>query len=284
MVLEKRKLEGRKIPKKLRLIASPPQALYVTGPFEELTKRTMLAVVGTRKMTAYGKAVTEKLISKVTSRGVVIVSGLALGVDACAHKAALDAGGQPLAILPTDLDNIAPKTNLWLARQIVAEGGALMSEHGTNTTIRRSNFVIRNRLVSGIADAVLIIESTEKGGTMHTAEYAQKQGKPLLVVPGPITSPQSRGPNSLLNGAAIPVTEATDILRILGINSKIEQTQLFVASAEEKIILKLINDGLTDGHELQQRSKLAAETFSQTMTLLEIAGHIKSLGNNQWSL
>jgi DNA processing protein len=278
------KLVSQNIPPKLQAIQSPPKQLFYSGPLEELLAKPLLAVVGSRKMSSYGRAVTEQLISEVARRGVVIISGLALGVDACAHKAALEAGGLTLAVLPTSLDNIQPQTNARLAKQIVEQGGALVTEYDDGTPIHRTYFVARNRLVSGLADAVLITEATEQSGTMHTAAYARQQRKPLLVVPGPINNPMSKGPNSLLKIGATPVTQAADILKVLGIAAKKEQVELIAASEEERLILELLQNGVADGHTLQQQSKLPAGLFNQTLTMLELAGAIKSLGNSQWSI
>ncbi len=285
MMQENHKLEGQEIPEKLRTIKSPPKQLFYKGEFKKLLGKPMLAVVGSRKMSPYGRAVTEKLVQEVASKGVVIVSGLALGVDACAHKAALEANGLTLAILPTSTDNIQPQTNARLAQQIIDGGGAFLSEYPEGSAVNRTNFVARNRLVSGISDAVLITEAGEGSGTMHTAAYARQQGRPLLVVPGPINSPTSKGSNSLLKIGATPVTDAQDILSVLGIVERSsEQLELIARTEEEKAILELVHAGVTDGHDLQKQSKLSADTFNQTLTMLELSGTIKSLGNNQWSL
>lgn len=282
---DKHKLIGKQIPKKLQTIPSPPKQLFYVGSFNKLVSKPMLAVVGSRKMSPYGRAATEKLAQEVASKGVVILSGLALGVDACAHQATLDVGGLTIAVLPTSLDNIQPKTNERLAHSIVKGGGALVTEYQDKSDINRAYFVARNRLVTGLADAVLITEAAEKSGTMHTARYARQQGKPLLVVPGPINSSLSRGPNSLLKIGAAPVTEAADILKVLGITeSKVQQLELIAATEEERAILELLRSGVTDGHDLRKDSGLAPDIFNQALTILELSGHIKSLGNNQWSI
>ncbi len=279
------KLIDNEIPEKLRVIPSPPKQLFYIGQLDDLLDKPMLAVVGSRKISAYGQAVTNKLVREVAAKGVVIISGLALGVDACAHKATLDANGVTIAILPTSLDNIQPQTNAHLAKQIVEQRGVLMSEYPGGSAVHRTYFVSRNRLVSGLSDAVLITEAAEQSGTMHTAAYARQQGKPLLAVPGPINNPLSQGPNSLLKAGATPVTEAQDILNVLGIKAtEAKQLELIVATDEERIVISLIKSGLTDGHELQKQSKLTPGSFNQTLTMLELSGHIKSQGNNQWSI
>lgn len=280
------KLSGKQIPKRLREIKSPPKELFVAGKdLSALLEKPVLAVVGSRKVSPYGREVTEKIVSEVAGKGVVIVSGLAIGVDTCAHKAALDVNGATIAVLPTSLAHIEPQTNQRLAEKIVESSGALITEYGEDSDIHRANFVMRNRLVSGLADAVLIPEAAEKSGTMHTASYSRQQHKPLLVVPGPINSPLSRGPNKLLKSGASAVTEANDVFAALGIIPKFkQQTALIAATEEEKLILSVLEQGIADGHILQQKSHLPPDIFSQTLTMLELSGVIKSLGNNRWSL
>jgi len=279
-------LTGEQIPKRLRDIKSPPKQLCYLGDLPAILSRPILAVVGTRKITPYGEAVINKLIAPIASRGVVIVSGLALGTDAQAHKTALESGGTALAILPTSLDNILPRTNLRLARDIIETGGALMSEYQNKAKVNRANFVARNRLVSGIADAVLIIEASagSHSGTMHTAAYAKEQSKIILAVPGPITSQASSGPNLLIKQGAVTVTEPEDILSVLGIDNHQEELFAVEGNEEEQIILGLLQNGVSTGHELQKQSKLEAAEFQQAITMLELSGRIKSLGNNQWTI
>ncbi len=281
---ENHKLLDQAIPQRLQTIRSAPKQLFYSGDFLALLEQPLLAIVGSRKMSTYGRQVTEKLAGEAAARGIVIISGLAIGVDACAHRAALEAKGHTIAVLPTSLDNIQPQMNVKLARQIIEQGGALVSEYEDGSPVHRTNFVARNRLVSGLADAVLITEATEQSGTMHTAAYARQQGRPLLAVPGAITSPLSAGPNTLLKAGAIPVTSIDDILASLGLDREKQQLQIIAATEEEKAIIELLQSGVTDGHQLQKQSNMPADMFNQTLTMLELAGTIKSLGNNQWTI
>ncbi len=276
---------GVNIPKPLQKIPSSPKELFIVGDsLDDFLQQPRIAIVGTRKVTSYGKHITEMLASELAQNGVVIISGLALGVDGIAHRATLDAGGKTIAVLPCGIDDIAPRTHTQLAHNIVEQGGVLLSEYPDTYPPLRENFVARNRLVAGLADAVLITEAAIKSGTLHTVNFALEQGKPVFAVPGNITSPMSAGCNQLIKTGATPVTSANDILEALGLNDD-KQTRLITASnQEEQIIIDLLQQGITDGHELLSKSKLPPQIFNQTLTMLEISGSIKPLGNNNWSL
>jgi DNA processing protein len=273
------------IPDILHAIPHPPEKLYITGvDTADITNRPRVAIVGARKVTPYGKNVTTKLAGELAAQGIVIVSGLALGVDTLAHTAALEAGGLTVAVLPTGLDNIYPRSHRQLAKRIEKQG-ILLTEYPPGTRSFPGNFVARNRLVSGLSDAVLIIEAAEKSGTLHTARFAIEQGRKVLAVPGNITSPMSAGTNQLIKAGAIPATCTTDILDVLGIlPGEKERKRPTSPEPNEQAILDLLYGGVTDGTALLLGSKLNPQIFSQTLTMLEISGSIKSLGNNQWTL
>jgi DNA processing protein len=178
------------VPERLKEIDSPPKQLYVIGAqLAELLSRPTVTIVGSRKPSPYGVEVTAQLASKLTQNGVVIISGLALGVDSIAHKACLQAGGQTIAVLPCGPEAIYPSTHRQLAKQMVEQGGSLVTEYNEGTPPLRQNFIARNRLVSGLGDVVIVTEAAEKSGTLHTANFALSQGKTVMAVPGPITSP-----------------------------------------------------------------------------------------------
>ena len=230
------------------------------------------------------RTVTEQLAAELARAGVVIISGLALGVDGIAHRGALSVNGDTIAVLPCGIDEIYPRTHFQLGKDILTRGGILLSEYSGGALPRRDQFIARNRLVAGLADAVLITEAAEKSGTLHTANFALEQGKPVFAVPGNITSPNSRGCNQLIKTGATPVTEVRDILEPLGINMQ-QQTELITAnSKEEQTVINLLQEGITDAHELLANSKLEASLFNQTLTMLEISGAIKPLSNNHWTL
>ena len=273
-------------PQLLKHIPDAPETLYVRGSIEALSFNTSLSVVGSRKPTAYGRGVTELLTREVAQKGIPIVSGLALGIDSIAHKAALEVDCTTVAVLPGGLERIYPTSHRYIAETILKQGGALVSEYPEGTPPIRSNFIARNRIVSGLTSATLITEAAQRSGTLHTAKFALEQGRSVLAVPGPITSPYSKGTNSLLSSGARIVTEAQDILDEIGASdtNDLSQTELLAATEEEHVIIELLRDGVTDGRELLAKSKLETSAFNQTMTMLEISGKISPLGADTWGL
>lgn len=247
-------------------------------------RRPAVAIVGTRKPTTYGKEVAYRLSYELARQGVVIISGLALGIDGIAHQAALDAGGTTIAVLPTGLDAIYPFTHRGLAEKIIAHGGALLTEYAAGSQAYKSNFIARNRIVSALSDGLLIIEAAERSGTLSTAGFALEQGKPVMAVPGNITSPMSAGCNNLIKKGARLVTTSDDVLEEIGLAANSPAQLPLAYSAEEQQLMQLLAAGMRDGDELQTHSGLAPAVFSQTLTMLEIEGKIRALGANQWSL
>ena len=273
---------------RLTNIANPPKSLCYMGKLPE-TKAPVVSIVGSRKPSAYGKEVTERLATDLAKAGCVIVSGLALGVDCIAQKAAIEAGGTVVAVVPNELPDISPRTNYQLAMSIIEQGGAVVSEwmKGDNKIVNRWSFLERNRLVSGLADGIIITEAAERSGTLNTASHALNQGRDLFVVPGNITSPLSAGCNTLLKQGAYLVTDADDVLSIIApekLQKDNGQELVVSATIEEGIIIKLISEGLRDGDEIQQKSGLSASDFATALTMLEINGVIKPLGANNWTL
>ena len=273
---------------RLTNIANPPKSLCYMGKLPE-TKAPVVSIVGSRKPSAYGKEVTERLATDLTKAGCVIVSGLALGVDCIAQKAAIEAGGTVVAVVPNELPDISPRTNYQLAMSIIEQDGAVVSEwmKGDNKIVNRWSFLERNRLVSGLADGIIITEAAERSGTLNTASHALNQGRDLFVVPGNITSPLSAGCNTLLKQGAYLVTDADDVLSIIApekLQKDNGQELVVSATIEEGIIIKLISEGLRDGDEIQQKSGLSASDFATALTMLEINGVIKPLGANNWTL
>ena len=265
-------------------IARPPETLFYSGRLPE-QRRPTVAIVGTRRPSRYGQEVTQTFATGLAQQGVVIVSGLALGVDGIAHKAAIEAGGTTIAILGNGLPTIYPATNRQLGMAIITGGGAIISEYEPETPARDYRFLERNRIVSGIADAIIITEAAARSGTLNTAMHALEQGKEVFVVPGNITSPLSAGCNALIRQGATPATNVEDILSIIAPDQMTGQASLPLGNTrEETTIIQLIQSGMRDGDELQQASGLEASVFSTTLTMLELAGAIRSLGSNQWTL
>lgn len=265
-------------------IASKPKILYFVGHLPT-DRAPVVAIVGTRKPTSYGKEVTFNLAYKLAQQGVIIVSGLALGIDAIAHKAALQAGGTTIAVLANGLDSIYPATHRKLAEDIVKNGGALVSEYPPGTLARDFQFLARNRIVSGLSNAVIVTEAASRSGTLATVAHALDQNREVFAVPGNITSPLSAGPNRLIQQGAHPVTDIHDILQVIAPDMLRPQTTLNLGSTPQEILLiNLMRSGIRDGDTLQQASKLEISDYSQTMTMLEIQGLVRGLGGNQWTV
>lgn len=265
-------------------IPAAPKQLFIMGKLPP-QRLPSVAIVGTRKPSSYGKEVTQRLAYDLAKKGIIIISGLALGVDGIAHRAALEAGGTTIAVLANGLPQIYPATHKDLADQILKEGGAILSEYEPETLARSYQFLQRNRIVSGLSDAIIITEAAARSGTLNTAMHALEQGKEVFVVPGNITSPLSAGCNTLLKQGARVATSAEDILEIIAPELLQAQTSLVLGNSPlETAIIQLLADGIRDGDELQQRSDSSVSEFNTTLTMMEISGTIRALGANQWTL
>lgn len=265
-------------------IAKTPEKLYFVGELPSQRQPTV-AIVGTRKPTAYGKEVAHQFAYDLAKKGVVIISGLALGIDAIAHQAALEAKGTTLAVLANGLSHVYPATNRQLADKIIDNGGALISEYPPETEARAYRFLERNRIVSGLSDAVIVVEAAIRSGTLATVAHALEQGREVFVVPGNITSPLSAGCNALLKQGAHPATCAEDILEVIAPQLLSAQTTLSLGNTPlETMILELLKSGVRDGDELQMRSGAPATEFATSLTMMEISGTIRPLGGNQWTI
>lgn len=265
-------------------IAKCPETLYFKGNLPD-SRRPTIAIVGSRKPTSYGREVAYGLTYDLAKKGIVIISGLALGTDGIVHRATLDAGGTTLAVLANDVDIIYPASHRDLAAEILAKGGAIISEFGPGIEARNYQFLQRNRIVSGLSDAIIVTEAAIHSGTLSTVTHALDQGREVFVVPGNITSPLSAGCNNLIKQGAHPITCAEDVLEIIAPDLLQPQSMLPLGStpAESKII-ELLQSGVRDGDELLNLSGVETREFSQTMTMMEINGIIRALGGNQWTL
>lgn len=271
-------------PSLLKEIPTAPQRLWLIGANLDPNEKR-LTVVGARRPTHYGRKVTEKLIKEVASAGVTVVSGLAIGIDSLAHRVALDAGGKTIAIMPRGLDQIYPPSNKKLGERILEKGGTLISEYPEGTEAFTWNFVARNRIQSGISEAVLIVEAAEKSGTLITANFAIEQNRTVMAIPGNIDSQFSVGTNQLIKDGAIPVTSAQDILEALGVNIKAAKVAEYQPENNaEKSILGLIRSGVSSSEDIQVKSKLSAIEYSTALTMLEIKGVIAQSAPGLWDI
>jgi len=275
------------IPPQLTTVPNPPERLYLEGaPLEALLERPRIAIVGSRKVTSYGRGCTEQIAAALSRSGAVVVSGLALGVDSIAHQAALDANGTTIAVLPGPTSKIYPASHTQLAKRIVEEGGSLLSEYASGSgSPRKHQFIDRNRLISGLSDAVVIAEAAIGSGSLHTARLAREQGRPVYAVPGPITSPGHAGTNQLIaDGHAQLITSPEALVEALGLDKATQSALPLGDTPEEQAILRLMQTGLTASDALLAASQLSVMDFDQAITMLEINGHIKNIGNGHWRL
>lgn len=271
-------------PERLTRLASPPKRLYYWGSSpSEILSSSSVAIVGARNISAYGKEVTTRLASDLAQREIAVISGLALGVDATAQKSALESGGKVIAVLPSPLDNILPKTNYRLALEIVESGGCLITEYSAGSPAYKQNFISRNRIVAALADVLIITEAAEKSGSLHTANFAIDMGKDVMAVPGRIYDSGYIGSNNLIKRGAFPLTRYRDVLNLLGIKDSGSEFVPKGRNANEQTILDLLASGVRSGQALLETSGLTPVDFAKSMTMLELGGKIQPLGANNWS-
>lgn len=280
-------LVDRDYPTNLRQISDAPPVLYYKGTL--LSQDDLaIAVVGSRNATVYGRQVTEKLVSELASRGLVIVSGLARGIDAIAHRAALSAGGRTIAVLGSGVDMIYPPENRSLAEKI-SQNGALVSEFPLGFPSVPSNFPARNRIISGLSLGVLVTEAAIDSGSLITAGQAAEQGREVFAVPGPITSRMSEGVNKLIKEGVHPATQVEDILEILDIDRKRRQIDVkespLTGRPKDKVQAKILSvlDGQAKHVDLIARETgMPIEKVSSTLSLMELSGFVKNYGSGMW--
>lgn len=274
-------LKPADFPARLREIPDPPEKLYLDGDMPPENAK-MLCVVGARNCTQYGRDVCEKLIEGLRGRNVCIVSGLAMGIDAVAHKAALAAGLHTLALPGSGLDRdvIHPQCNAKLADRIVGSGGGLLAEYEPDFKATQFSFPQRNRIMAGLSEAILIIEAEQKSGTLITSRLATDYNRDVLAVPGSIYSKNSAGPHMLIRLGATPVTCVDDLLLALGydVQAKLENLDYDDCSPQEKKVLDLLHEPMPRD-ELVERLGLRTSEVNIILSLLEMKGYIKeSLG------
>jgi len=270
-------------PPLLREVPAPPPLLYIRGQLQP-EDAWAVAVVGTRRISSYGREVTRRLVSALARSGITIVSGLARGVDGVAHRAALEAGGRTIAVLGSGLDQIYPPEHRDLARQIVA-AGALLSEYALGTQPEAANFPPRNRIISGLSLGVLVTEAGQNSGALITASYAGEQGRDVFAVPGSILSPGCSGTNRLIQDGARLVLEVADILRELNLTMVAEQAearQVLPATAEEAALLKCLGSEPLHVDELRQAAGMPIAQVTSTLALMELKGMVRQVGGMKY--
>ncbi len=268
-------------PENLKNLPDAPPVLYVRGEIKKSDSHAV-AIVGTRAMTSYGREVAGKFAGELANYGITVISGLALGIDAEAQKSVVDASGRTIAVLASGLNIITPFANKNLALEIIKGHGALVSEYPLSHVPKPFEFPVRDRLISGLAKAVIVIEGRMKSGTFHTVSAAADQGRPVFAVPGPITQPTSEGPNFLIQNGAKLITSVRDVLEELDMQVKVDSEKMEIVAPgspeEEKLIQILFREPL-HLDELVRISGLETSEISARLTIMEMKGLVKNMGN-----
>jgi DNA processing protein len=253
----------------LRSIHDPPPGLFLRGAAaSDVLSRAAVAVVGARACSGYGASVARGLGREVGAAGLVVVSGLARGIDAEAHRGALESGGTTVAVLGCGIDRDYPAAHAELARR-VAEAGLIVSEYAPGVEPAPWRFPARNRIVAGLSAAVVVVEARERSGALITADLALEEGREVFTVPGEITSTLSAGTNALLKLGASPITSPADVLSFFGLEAAARSAGIEGAAAE---LLELVREQPAGADELARRSGLDAGEVARTLVELELAG------------
>jgi DNA processing protein len=270
-------------PQRLKEIEQPPPVLYLRGALTA-DDDWAVAVVGTRRLTAYGRQVAEQVAGFLAQNGITVVSGLARGIDAVAHQAALNAGGRTLAVLGSGVDRIYPPEHRRLAEQIIAHGG-LVGDYAPGTAPDATNFPPRNRIISGLSRAVVVVEAGETSGALITASFAAQQGREVFAVPGNILAAQSKGTNLLIQQGAQPLLDFNALLEALNLDHVSEQRTartVLPANETEARLLGLLGVEPLHVDEIRLQVDLPIEKVSAALVLMELKGMVRQVGGMQY--
>jgi DNA processing protein len=266
-------------PERLRHVYHPPPVLYLRGELKP-TDEWAVAVVGTRRASAYGREAARHIAGELTRAGVTVISGLARGIDSVAHRAALEAGGRTVAVLGNGVDVVYPAENRRLMQRIV-EGGAVISEYALGTPPDAGNFPPRNRVISGLSLGVVVVEAGERSGALITADYAAEQGREVFAVPGNMFNRNSIGCNRLIQQGAKLVLSVEDVLEELNLTMVAQQLELQAVVPEnetESLLLDYLSREPTHVDEIVRQSDLSASEVSSTLALMELKGMVRQVG------
>ncbi len=280
--------EDRRFPRPLKEISDSPICLYVKGDIDDFDfeKHYLFAVVGTRKPTSYGVNIARKLTYELAFAGFTIVSGLALGIDAAAHTAALDAKAKTIAILGCGVDIAHPPSNKYLYDKIIQTGGLIISEFPPGMISLKGLFIARNRLISGLSRGILVVEGAKDSGALTTARFGAEQGKEVFAVPGPITSEMSEAPNLLLKEGVRMVTSIDDILQELQIKIIPKQKKHFENSLtkDQTKIIELLSQEPKSTDEISFATKISTSVILQTLSTLEMSGVVEKNSEGKYQM
>jgi len=272
-------LEDDIYPRKLKEIEQPPPVIYIRGNFS-IEDEWSVAIVGTRRMSAYGKRVTEELASYLAKNNISVVSGLARGIDTVAHESANREGGRSLAVMGCGVDIIYPPENRKLAEKLTQNGG-LISDYAPGTPPDGVNFPPRNRIISGLSLATVVIEAGEKSGALITANFAVNQGREVFAVPGNIYSLECKGTNALIRDGARPLINPQDVLEVLHLQQIQEHRALSMAVPPDKLeygLLQILSSDPLHVDEVSLQSGLPIQKVSATLAMMELKGMVMQLG------
>jgi DNA processing protein len=270
-------------PPRLKEIDQPPPVLYVRGAITT-EDSWAVAVVGTRRVSAYGRQVAEELASFLAANGVTVISGLARGVDAIAHQSALKAGGRTIAVMGCGVDRIYPPEHAQLAEKIMGSG-ALISDYAPGTPPDASNFPPRNRIISGLSMATVVVEAGETSGALITAQFAIDQGREVFAVPGNILAPQSKGTNRLIAQGARPMLSVRDLLDVLNLTRVTEQRlvrKVLPADETESKLMSVLTHEPLHMDEIRNQTGLPIERVSATLVMMELKGLVRQVGGQNY--
>jgi len=278
--------ESSGYPSYLKETANPPAVLYVRGkiiPDDDWA----VAVVGTRRLTAYGRQVARELVRGLVRNRVTVISGLARGIDTVAHKEALDSGGRTLAVLGCGADIVYPAENRGLAQRIVSGQGALVTDYPLGTLPEAKNFPARNRIISGMSLGVVVVEAGERSGALITAKFALEQDREVFAIPGNINSPASKGPNRLIQQGAKLVRHVDDVLEELNLTMVPEHSamqMIMPETTEEAALLGHLSHEPLHIDDLTRLTELSSGTVSSTLSLMELKGMVQQVGGMSFVL
>jgi DNA processing protein len=271
--------EDEAYPQRLKEIDQPPPVLYLRGDYlpDDLFA---VAIVGTRRATPYGRQITEELAAFLAAHGITVVSGLARGIDAIAHQTALKAGGRTLGVLGSGVDKIYPPEHRALADKMI-ESGAIVSDYAPGTPPDATNFPPRNRIISGLSLAVVVIEAGETSGALITAEFAAEQGREIFAVPGSILAPQSKGTNKLIQNGALPLLSVNDLMQALDLTRMGDHKaarKIIPADETEARLMSVLSLEPLHVDEIRNQTELPIEKVSATLALMELKGMVRQVG------
>jgi DNA processing protein len=266
-------------PENLRQVPQAPPVLYCRGSLTQ-EDTWAVAIVGTRRASAYGREVAHRLATELAANGITVVSGLALGIDAVAHQAALDAGGRTIAVLGSGVDQLYPAQNRKLATQIM-ESGAVVSEYALGTKPEANNFPPRNRIISGLSCGIIVVEAGQRSGALITADFAAEQGRDVFAVPGSILHPGSIGCNTLIQNGAIPLLTIDDVLTQLDLARVADQRtvrQTVPPDPTESVLLEHLSSEPRHVDDIVREVTMPSSQVSSLLAIMELKGLIRQVG------